>query len=265
MMEVDWGHISYYYDLRTTPIGTAVFSIEGDQLLIPAEAKTFLKLYADMIKAQELDPACTYFGGWMGAVCSAVHYLMSFHQSSVDLSLNNLKFQLYRNDHGHPSIAFVLNNVKLLPHQEVDSRPAWRQATMERFYKGTVRPVFESIAAAAEVNPAVIWSVLPTGVYHRYDQMLRIAEHCSGLTLCIQDDFAYMTQEIKGEVFGRSRNPFAVTFNMIPSLKNQNELQRQKAGCCLYYRTEGGAYCYSCPRINDEQRKEIRKELLSQS
>ncbi|MBD2865400.1 (2Fe-2S)-binding protein [Paenibacillus oceani] len=47
---------------------------------------------------------------------------------------------------------------------------------------------------------------------------------------------------------------------LIPHIENPDLKERVKPAGCMYHRTESGFYCYTCPRLNDED-WEIRRRL----
>ncbi|MCL6458635.1 MAG: (2Fe-2S)-binding protein, partial [Gorillibacterium sp.] len=72
-------------------------------------------------------------------------------------------------------------------------------------------------------------------------------------------DYEFLQQEIDPGVFGRRNNPFQIKMRMIESLHSPQQQVPMKSKCCLFMKTAGGTYCYSCPRLTEQERKEQRE------
>lgn len=259
---MDWELLEQKFYIARAHKPHAIYTVRGEGLLDQQEAGRLMKLYAELIKAKVPEAAGTYFCGWLGGLCAAVQYLLSHHHTALQLGLNNITLQLYLDEREKPSFAFVLHDETY--DENTGDRDSWREAVLTRFYSQTVKPVIEALADAVRVDPSILWGVMPTGVYYRYEEMLQLAADNDTLSAQIKDDFECMVHGIQGRVFGRKKNPFHISFKSIPCWKNPKEQIRQKAGCCLYYQTEGGTYCYTCPRINAQTREQRKQELRMQ-
>jgi ferric iron reductase protein FhuF len=261
---LDWELLERHFYVTAAHRTDTLYSINAKELLRKEEADKFVALYGERIKAKVPEAACTYFSGFLAGLCSAVQFLLSHHDVALDYGLHNLTIQLYLNDQQKPSFSFVLHDCTCETASAEGDRTIWREAVLSKLYAETVRPIIEALAEAAHSDASTLWRVLPTGVYYRYEEILLQAAHHPALSEQIKDDFAFLVHGIQGDVFGRKRNPFDIKLKTIPSWKNPDEQLRQKTGCCLYYQTEGGTYCYTCPRIDDKMREQRKQELLAQ-
>lgn len=79
-----------------------------------------------------------------------------------------------------------------------------------------------------------------------------------------EQDYMYVTRELKGEVFGRKRNPFTVRLIELDNPYRPGENTYMKPSCCQYYKTGGGQrYCYACPKMSASEREERRLEVMA--
>ena len=54
-------------------------------------------------------------------------------------------------------------------------------------------------------------------------------------------------------------NPFKREVKLIESLAASDKRVPIKSKCCLYYKTDSGQYCYSCPRTTERERQAQRE------
>lgn len=263
---IDWAILNEHYYVSSVRKQEVLLTVGGEQLLQREHARAFLELYGKGIKAEVLDAACTYFASWISGLCAAKQAALSYYEQSLDTRLSNLTVQLYASESGKPHIQFVLDHAEAKTCSAGRNREEWVAGELADFYQGAIRPLFESLAEAADVHSTLMWSLLPSGVYYRHDELLkRLQTSAPEAAARLEKDYHILSKELSGDVFGTRRNPFNIEFRTIPSWKDPSVTLRQKSGCCLYYRTEGGTYCYTCPRMTDEQRELRKQELLRQN
>ncbi|MDF2715738.1 MAG: (2Fe-2S)-binding protein, partial [Paenibacillus sp.] len=133
----------------------------------------------------------------------------------------------------------------------------WLERVLTEFYEKTVRPVYETAAVIGGVDAGQMWGLLPTRFNYMTEQWL-LAEESESIRAVISGDYAFLKHEMPAAVFGRNKNPLDVKIRWIEDLKDPCKQLRMKNVCCQYYRTEGGYYCYTCPRIKESEREERR-------
>jgi ferric iron reductase protein FhuF len=243
---------NFYFGL--TDREDALFSMSAAELLKPGEMKQFLRMYASCIKARELKPAAAYFCGWFGYVGMAQLYMLAVKNKQIDLSLANMTIQLYARD-GHFLFAFKPDRWSERPLPESGKeRSEQRLQALEQFYAHTVRPLFTAVSAAAEIGIGQLWGQLPARYSYCKDMLLALAGSAD-LQARIDGDFAALVHQLAPEVFGRKQNPFRVRIRLLEDLHDPARKIPIKSACCLYFMTEGGDYCYNCPKLKDEERK----------
>jgi len=238
----------------------ALFSMTAEDLLDQENAKHFLRIYASCIKSPELQPAAAYFGGWFGFVAFALQYMLSVENKRIDLSLSNITVQLYPKGQYFP-LSFKINrwSERVLPASETE-RTRSRYQALADFYGKTVRPLFEAVSAAAEIHVGQLWGQLPARFYYFKNNLLDNMED-AGLRTRITDDYNALVHELEPTVFGTKKNPFNIKLRMVEDIRDPQKQVPLKSACCLYYKTEGGEYCYTCPRLKEEKRQAMRDKF----
>ncbi|MCZ8523447.1 (2Fe-2S)-binding protein [Paenibacillus sp. KR2-11] len=237
-----------------------LFRFTWEELTRPEKAAELLSLYGPGIKAQEPDVAAAYFGSWLGGLCTALQHSVSFHNASFRLEPDNVTIQGYRNG-SHTAFGFLLEDRETVTVPAA-SREAWRDSLLQSFYGLHLRPLVESVASAAGVDPGMVWSAPVTRIHYAYDHWLESARD-SEHRQTVEEDFRYLLQ-LGGEHFGRKRNPLDVKFRYVENPKDPGEKWRLKASCCLAYRTGSGhGYCYTCPRLTAAEREEKKRAMLA--
>ncbi|MEK8131984.1 (2Fe-2S)-binding protein [Paenibacillus filicis] len=236
-----------------------LWSSPAAELLQPGVMNSFLELYGQRIKALEPAAAAVYMGSWLGFLALGQQYVLSAHNRCLDMSLDNLVIQLYEKD-SYTLVSFKLGEgPEGSAPEELSAREGWLGATLEALYGCTLRPLLAAIAEASGVEIGQLWGQFPTK-FNYYIDYLTSGDSPAELKERIQEDYRYLRQELPAEVFGRKKNPLDVKVRMIESLKEPGKQMRMKNACCLYYRTEGGQYCYSCPRMKEEERAKRREQ-----
>lgn len=235
-----------------------VFAEAAARLAERGTMEKLLEAYAPLVKALDPVTAATYFCNRFAAACLSLQYAVSVLGYSIDLSLDRLTVQLLVDGEGKPEMGFKLDGwaEEREPLEEAERR-LWLQRVFADFYGNTVRPVYESAAAAAGVRAGQMWGLLPTRFNYMTEQW-RLAAPDERVRNRIAADYALLVREVPGAVFGRSKNPFDVTIRWIEHLLDPGKQVRMKNACCHYFGTEGGSYCYTCPRIKEEEREARR-------
>ncbi|WP_407945781.1 (2Fe-2S)-binding protein [Paenibacillus puerhi] len=245
--------------IRTAEPGQLLWSCPAAKLLKPDKMSRFLELYGQRIKALEPAAAAVYFGSWIGFLALGQQYAVSTYNQSLDLSLGSLDIQLFEQE-GRTLFSFKLGQAGIVnAPAEASEREDWLRTSFEALYGGTLRPLLESAAEAGGVAVGQLWGQFPTKFNYNMDFWLADALQ-EELRERIKEDYRYLREELPAEVFGRSKNPMDVKIRYIEDMKHPDKQVRIKNACCQFYRTEGGYYCYTCPRMKEEERAERREQ-----
>jgi ferric iron reductase protein FhuF len=264
MQQSDCDKLERHFFVSRREMDNAVWSGPASELLETAQMSSLISVYARLLKAADLAPAATFFSGWLSGPALAVQYAMSVWNKTFDLSLNNLSVQLYNQD-GYYRFSFMLNRWAEQdgPADEA-ARTEWRSSVLQDVYGNTLRPLLEAVAAASGVHVGQLWGQLPARYHYERNEWLKAAEH-ELLRRRIADDFRFLTEQLDPQVFGQAKNPLGVKLRLIEDLCDSERHVSIKSACCLYYRTEGGRYCYTCPRLKEAKRAEMRASMRAEA
>lgn len=235
-----------------------VFEIGLAELAAPAGAAAFVDAYAPEIKAVSRDVAATYFASWAGRLCAAYQYALWHDRTVPGLTLSDLQLRMHRQERGTALSFRVLEpRFEELPGDAEEEAAVYTALT--HFYGAEIRPLLEAVAEAGGVPAGSLWGLHATGMYYIFDaweqQTQGDAEARARLKL-VQETVVH---KLPPDVFGRPGNPFGIKFRMVESREDPNKQVRVKGSCCLAYKTETGhGYCYTCPKINEEERGKMR-------
>ncbi|GAE26332.1 hypothetical protein JCM9140_2383 [Halalkalibacter wakoensis JCM 9140] len=119
-----------------------------------------------------------------------------------------------------------------------------------------LKPVFERVAESSGLSIQHIWGLVANAYYNRLEAWVALNERS---VLEKHDSLKHLTPE----VFNLKRNPFLLTFRYVESWKDPASQIKIKGTCCLSYLKGEGTYCYSCPKLTKEQRKNKGEQLRS--
>ncbi|WP_067930262.1 (2Fe-2S)-binding protein [Alicyclobacillus kakegawensis] len=235
----------------------AMLSMPARELLSPEGAERLLTEYAACIRARTLQPAAAYFSGWLADVALAQQFLLSIGNRSLDLSLDNLQIELYQAE-GYYAFSFRLHRwaESALP-EDAASRMKELRRVLGQVYAGTMRPLLESLAATSSLRVGQLWGQLPSRFY-MFREVLFAKAKDQDTQRRVQEDLDAL-RALPSAVFGRNKNPFSVRIRLIEDGTDATRCIPIRTSCCLYYQTEGGQYCYTCPRLRPEQRQALRE------
>lgn len=258
---IDYSLLENKYYLSPTEQENAVLTVRASDLLLKENMDLFIHDYMKLMKALEPAAAAAGFCSWFRAVCLAQQYAVSLCDTAIDLSLTNLTIQVYLRDQ------FLWVSFKydvLRTHgPSAGEREVWREAVFTSFYRDQVRPLLEAFASSADLNVGQLWGQFPSGFDGAVEMFMIEAESEMQRTQ-IADDFYFLTHQLDASIFGRKKNPFDVKIRFIDNPRDPLKPMRMKASCCMFYRTEGGSYCYSCPRMTSQEREERKTKLLAE-
>ncbi|MBW7476275.1 (2Fe-2S)-binding protein [Paenibacillus oenotherae] len=229
-------------------------------------ARSLLLSYAEVLKASDITPAATYFVSWLRGLSVTAQLLLSAHDSTLDWSISNWRLFVTEED-GRMGFAFHPMNASIVSANPLNGaeRDSWRNGLLEDLYSNTLRPIVDTMAQAADLNSGQLWALMASGMYYCRERLLTVYGEDSPEFAQVEADYRFTMQEMKGTVFGRSRNPLAVKFRLVENPRCKGEMLPLKASCCLAYKTEGHGYCYTCPKLSEEQRLERGRELAAKA
>lgn len=238
-----------------------LFSCDAIDLLDDVTMKQVLDRYTPMLKGKDISVGEVYMAGWFRGPMLGILYMLSAWNRTLDLSLENIQFQVYEavyQERKYVSCALKLKNADWIcgPEDEGEQE-AWIAKTLGDYFAYTVRPIYETIERAGTLKSLMLWGQLPTSLAYGYDRLMDSNE-CESVKSKAEGNYK-LAKELDSALFGRNKNPLDVQFNMTESLQDPNKQVRMKSSCCLYYLVDGGYYCFTCPRIKESERESRRE------
>ncbi|MRN54460.1 (2Fe-2S)-binding protein [Paenibacillus monticola] len=254
MNETQLKDISSKFDLQPTPPEGTLHCFVALELTNEEKMRAFVGIYGPLMKALDDRAVAAYFANWLSMLALSVQYSVTLYDSVPDINLSNLQIHLIPAN-GYCRVAFSLKDWQMTEAPLADElrRETWRNETLVRFYRDTMAPLLNTMAEVSGLVASEVWGQLPTK-FNYYVEILVKEIGDPTVVRRLQEDYQYLINNVPAEVFGISRNPFQVTVRTIEDLADPDKNVQMRNRCCLYYRTEGGSYCYTCPRLKEEER-----------
>ncbi|GGG11456.1 IucA/IucC family C-terminal-domain containing protein [Paenibacillus abyssi] len=260
MATFDFLYLEEKFNIVRSDREEIIFAMSMASLLEEENAQQFLAVYAPLIKTTDLDAAAAYFAGYLGAAAASLQYSLSVWDAMFDLSCENVIVQLHRaGEYFRLAFKLINDTVEFAP-RDSEERLKWREQRLTTYYHDSVSPLFQVFARCAGVDVKMLWGQLPTRFNYYMEIWMSELENAAPKSR-LEADYRYLREDLAAAVFGCKKNPFEVKIRWIESLNEPGRQMRMKNACCLYYKTEGGQYCYSCPRLKEEDR-EARRALV---
>jgi ferric iron reductase protein FhuF len=262
VLMIDYTLLEQHGNITTMAPPEAVLSKPAVDLTNPSVARLFLETYGEIIQAEDLNAAATFFANWIRGLTMAQQYLVSLCSNQLDLSLENLTVHLLIRN-GYANIAFQLKDTTEYTSYD-DKHEVFRNRTLERFYSTTITPLLECMAEVGKAPLGQLWGQLPLTLWSFTQKMHSMTTDDSDQRH-IDEDYYYISKEMQPEIFKRKRNPFDVKFREIDNPYNPSEPYWMRPACCQAYRIGGCVYCYVCPKLTREQRELKKAEIVAAS
>lgn len=264
MNEAQIKDIGSKFELYPFPPEDAMFSFPMQDLVVEEGMRAFIDCYKPLMKALDDKAVAAYFAGWFSSVALALQYTVSLYSSVPVIGLSNLSIHLIPAG-GYCRVAFSLDSwtMEYAP-EDTEGRTSWRNEVFTRFYRHTAGPVLRMMSVACGLRLGEVWGQLPSK-FNYYIEMLAAGNSNKEFLISIQEDYDYLRKGLSAEVFQLPKNPFDVEVRRMESLADPEQTVHMRNRCCMYYRTEGGSLCYTCPRLKEEERAARRAEYRLQA
>ncbi|APB69252.1 hypothetical protein PPYC1_02140 [Paenibacillus polymyxa] len=250
--------------VRVTP-EDAVYSGPVAEWLEPDKIHSVMEYYGDLLRAEDDLTAAVYFVNQLRGLVFAQHFMVSLCERRLDLSVSNLRFHICYEGQ-YPSISLQVIDLTELDNTRNngdDHSSEQAQQVLRDFYSLQMRPILEAIAAVGSASIGQMWGQFPLTLLYFKDRVQPSLTDPQDVER-FEQDYMYVTRELKGEVFGRKRNPFTVRLIELDNPYRPGENTYMKPSCCQYYKTGGGQrYCYACPKMSASEREERRLEVMA--
>lgn len=264
MTVIDWQRYGQLYGVTQERKSAPILELSLEELAGPEGAEALVRTYAPQIKASTYDVPATYFSSVAGRFAAA--YCFALWHDGIDpgWTLQDAVLQMWR-EKEYAEWSFVVNQFgrEPLPQEAAVLETAILSA-LERFLGQVTRPMVDTVAEAGGVSAGSMWALMATGLHYMlgmWEGLVRNEEDKARLDI-VSD---VLLHRLQPEVFGRTRNPFAVKRRMVDNIKADGGKVAIKGSCCLAYKTEHARYCFTCPKISEEERQAKREEAAAQN
>jgi ferric iron reductase protein FhuF len=125
-------------------------------------------------------------------------------------------------------------------------RSQWREETVRCLFAEHVFPLIAKLQKTTKISSYILWENIAVYIYWIYETLLN-DETLAHIHPRLRDDFRFLVHEADGELFGTPRQ------NPLNRFWKGDTGVKQRTTCCLYYQTEGGTHCQTCPCILRER------------
>jgi ferric iron reductase protein FhuF len=256
MGALDMEVLNQYFFVTTKDQESNIFSMSIASLCGREEMEELLSLYTPILQAEDVKATACAIVRWLAGPAVAHQAYLSVMNQAIDMSPDNLYIQVYPAN-GTYRFSFKIQDWKVIdaPTDEID-RKTWFIKQVSSFYSESIRPLLENLAKTAQMNVGQLWGQLPRK-FDIYIDLLKQKYTDSIIVNRLEKDYEIL-KLLPSQAFGRKRNPFHVKTYKVESIDDPNKFVPIECTCCLNYLIKGGEFCFTCPRLKNEEREEMR-------
>ncbi len=232
-----------------------LFSMSFSKLLEGNNMEELLRIYSPIVKSMSIKATAAAFVRWFAGIAFANQYTLSITNKALDLSLANVVVQLYPDKQTYRFSFKVLDWNK--GQCSLGNREDWVRQQLTMFFQDTATPMMEKLSEVSGCSTGQLWGQLP----RKFDLYLEglTSQVEENVKKQLEDDYRTLKELDPIASFNRKRNPFLVKQKQVESLDNPNETVPLECTCCLNYLLKDGDYCFTCPRLKEAEREELRQ------
>ncbi|BDG35468.1 (2Fe-2S)-binding protein [Geobacillus sp. 44B] len=125
-------------------------------------------------------------------------------------------------------------------------RDQWREETVRQLFAGHFSPLIEKLRSITKISVHILWENIAIYIYWLYETLGK-DDSLAYIREQLYNDFHFLVHDADGALFGTFRQ------NPLKRFWKGNAGVKQRTTCCLYYQTEGGMHCQTCPCILRER------------
>jgi len=242
--------LTRYHMFRTDSvhISSEALIIQGIDLLHPEALEAFLSAFGQAIQSPRKEVTGSIFMKRYVSVIAGALYAFSYCDRCLDISLEQLKIVLQKD-----TLQFLLATDEELPSTSaVSERDERRRLLLHHMYHSNMKPVWNAIIQATGIGGATLWATLSYLIaYWRQEDINQLVT--DEARRCALEDYRYFTDKAWIDSFADC--PINPIFSRFKSVEIDDHTVLVRAKCCLQHCLPGDdRYCYTCPRINEENR-----------
>ncbi|MDF2671085.1 MAG: hypothetical protein K0R67_3391 [Paenibacillus sp.] len=254
---MDLSMLNHFFHISLTGEADAVTTVPATDLLQKEQMDAIIQQSSTLLKATGTELAASFVGMAFFGVCASVQLILAANNRFLDLSLDNLDFQIdMHDDHIHGCFKIRELKWKDAP-PDAEDREAWLVAELSSFYASQIRPVIQSAAVSAGVKPDLIWAQYGARMAFALEYVEGIEKRTDVLER-FRQDYQTLARLVPADTFERRKNPFEHKPRYIDSPSEAGKKLMMRSSCCMYDRRENGEKCYTCPMMLPEEREARR-------
>lgn len=220
----------------------------GQDLVRNESLLPFLDAFSEAILSSRGEVTGSLFIKRYVSIIAGAVYAFTYHNHCLDLSLQNMKLVLKKDK----LICVVQNTDEPDITSQAESREERRKQLLHHLYHTNIKKVWSAIIPATSINGATLWATLSyLFAYWKEADQLRIES--PELLARMEEDYRFIAEHAWDESF--TDCPVNPVFSKFDEVDIEGEKILVRAKCCLQFCLPGEKrYCYTCPRITEEER-----------
>ncbi|SLK04530.1 MULTISPECIES: IucA/IucC family C-terminal-domain containing protein [unclassified Paenibacillus] len=231
----------------------SVRTIALSELHDEAACREYISWFQEYIDAPDMKVAASMLAKRIGYLWTApLVTAMTFHHQHVSFQLeNSFLYHPALSDHeGGTRFPFLAVN-GLQAEGLAGDRAVWREKVVEEMFAVQLTPLLKTLAVIAPLSMSILWENIMVRIGRLYTTDENETEQEREQ---IQADFAYLTQVASGQIFGVRKNPLT---RFTECKDNGYVAKSERITCCFYYQMSG-EYCRKCPKIDNENKSQLK-------
>jgi ferric iron reductase protein FhuF len=220
-------------------------SIRVDQLLHEETLTTYLEMLQRKLGAPNMIVTASILMKRYSFLAVMALYAMSVWNKRLSIAVHQV--WLETEDSAETWLpAFRLEQFEC---EEVNAaRDQWRKETIQILFARHMNVLIERLCQTTKISPLILWENVAIYIFWLYETLLE-DKTFAHINEQLRDDFHFVIQEAKGELFGRySQNPLARFWKEKTYSSLAKKEIRRRTTCCLYYKiATDRSHCQTCP------------------
>ncbi|SDM57242.1 siderophore-iron reductase FhuF [Fictibacillus solisalsi] len=203
---------------------------------------SYMETVGDKIGSKEQRViASMFFKRYVFCILTSSLYAMSMLNKQFDIRLENVVIIDEEDGEKEHSWlpSFSLQNSDGMPM--VGNRENWRSSVVETLFAENISVMLDYLAANTKASKTMLWEnalIYMAWLYNTW----KGENHPPAIHERLEDDYQFLVKQAQGFHFGTTSNPFSIL-----AARYEDHRFQQRKTCCLYYRTDGGTCCNTCP------------------
>ncbi|MDN4523778.1 IucA/IucC family C-terminal-domain containing protein [Fictibacillus fluitans] len=217
-------------------------AVPASLLLDSSRMLSYMETVGDKIGSKEQRvSASMFFKRYVFCILTSSLYAMSMLNKQFDIRLENVVIIDEEDDEKKHSWlpSFSLQNSEGMPM--AGNREHWRSSVVETLFAKNISVMLNHLSSCTKASKAMLWENALIYISWLYNTW-KDENHPPEILERLEDDYRFLVKRAEGFHFGTASNPFSKL-----AMRYEAHQFQQRKTCCLYYRTDGGTCCTTCP------------------